>query len=281
MYQNKHIFIYEDKKCETTDDLSQIITLRNPATGKSSRYLLRNNDQELWELNCFTEANRSWFVGESVFSNGKFYIPTKIDPLFLVIPYLVKHCEDKAIPLDHIIVDDDFPHTDKIVKLVCCENQLIQIADVKKAGDILAYKYNESKMLDWLLRKCIRLKQVLMQQRLSSARSQNFIKEEKENEQPEAEVLQYAHGIVSDYLSLELSKKLANIMDFPEEKIGKKRKSTVEVEDNQIKKVKKEGYHETTPIKTVTPVTKKISAKSKALAKAAGGTKGIASFFKK
>ncbi|XP_055543816.1 ribonuclease H2 subunit B isoform X2 [Wyeomyia smithii] len=259
MGQNKHIFILKDQADEAVDDRFEIINLRNPAT----------------------ETNRSWFVDESVHSNGKIYLPTKIDPLFLIIPYLAKQCENRAVPLDHILIDDDFPHTGKITKLLTHENQIVLIADVKKAGNILAYKYNESKILEWLLQKCIRLKQALVHQQIFVARSQNFIKEEKENELPEDEMLQYAHGIISDYLTLELSKKLASVLGFSEEKIYKKRKSTAEIESNQIKKIKKEELHETTPSKTAASGTKKVSAKSKALAKAASQTKSIASFFKK
>ncbi|XP_053695228.1 ribonuclease H2 subunit B [Sabethes cyaneus] len=280
MCENKHFFIFKDQQCKLSDDVLEIVNLRNPATGKSSKYMLQKNEDVIWEISCFAEANRSWFVDESVHSNGKIYLPTRMDPLFLVIPYLVKHCQNKAVPLEHILIDDDFPHTVKIVDSFLHEKQLALIADVKKAGNILAYKYNESKILDWLMQKCIRVKQTLGHQQVFAARSQNFIKEEKENEHPEDEAMHYAHGIISDYLSLELSKKLANILGFSEEKL-KKRKSTAEIESNQIKKIKKEELNETTPAKTANSSTKKVSAKSKALAKAASGTKGIASFFKK
>lgn len=277
MTSNKHFFILKDLAESESDDQLQIITLRNPATGKPTKYLIRNDDQDLYELNCFSEANRSWFINETVCSNGKVFLPTKLDPLFLAIPYLEKNCTGKAVPLDHVLLDDEFPHTSRLVKACSKSGQLALIADEKRAGDIQAYKYNEEKLMDWLRRKCVRLEQALGKERKFS-RSHNFVKEEKENEREAGEMLQYAHGIVSDYLSLEHSKKLSVAVGIPEEKVPNKRKSTAELVVSQIKKIKKEEIHETTPIK---PVEKKVSAKTKALAKAASGTKSISSFFKK
>ncbi|XP_058825538.1 ribonuclease H2 subunit B [Topomyia yanbarensis] len=282
MSLDKHFFIINDQllnDASATNDSLQIVDLRNPATGKPTKYMFHNKGDELYELNCFAETNRSWFINESVCSNGRIYLPSRIDPLFLVIPYLEKNCSSKAIPLEHVLIDDDFPHTEKLVDCVCKGNQLALIADEKKAGNVRAYRYNEEKTLDWLRRKCIILEKALGNES-KSARSLNFIKEEKENDRQEGEMLSYAHGIISDYLSLALSKKLATFIGFSEEKSTNKRKSTAEVDTNQIKKIKKEESIETTPIKSVTAV-KKVSAKSKALAKAASGTKGIASFFKK
>lgn len=278
MTSNKHFFILQDPpKAETQEEELNIVTLRNPASGKSCKYLLRNEDRDLYELCCFSEPNRSWFINETVCSNGKIFLPTRVDPLFLVIPYLAKNCTSKAVPLDHVLVDDEFPHTEKLVKVLSAGAQMALIADEKKAGDIRAYKFNEEKVLDWLKRKCVRLEKALGAER-KFARSHNFVKEEKENEVQKGEMMHYAHGILSDYLSLELSKKLATAIGLPEEKVVNKRKSTVELEVNQIKKIKKEDVHETTPIKSV---DKKVSARSKALAKAATGTKSISSFFKK
>uniref|UniRef100_A0A8D8FE27 Ribonuclease H2 subunit B n=1 Tax=Culex pipiens TaxID=7175 RepID=A0A8D8FE27_CULPI len=279
MTSNKHFFVLQDPlKLESTEEDLNIVTLRNPATGKSCKYLLRNENRDLYELCCFSEPNRSWFINDTVCSNGKIFFPTRVDPLFLVIPYLEKSCTSKAVPLDQFLVDDEFPHTTKLVNVLSAGAQLSMIADEKKAGDIRAYKFNEEKVMDWLKRKCTRLEKALGAER-KFARSHNFVKEEKENEvDVKGEMMHYAHGIISDYLSLELSKKLATAIGLPEEKVVNKRKSTVELEANQIKKIKKEESYETTPIKSV---DKKVSARSKALAKAASGTKSISSFFKK
>lgn len=274
MDTNKHFFILDDHAC---DDEMQILNLRNPATGKATKYLIKSDAQELYELNCFAEKHRSWFINESVCSNGKIFMPSRMDPLFLIIPYLQK--SNQAIPLEDMLVDEEYPHTKKLIGTVLKGGQLCLIADEKSAGSIRAYKYNEEKTLNWLSKKCDRLEAALGSTQ-KFARSQNFVKEEKENEKQDCEMLQYSHGIISDYLSLELSKKLGTFLSLPEEKVQNKRKSTAEIEISQIKKVKKEELNETTPVKKLA-TDKKVSAKSKALAKAASGTKSIANFFNK
>ncbi|XP_058452275.1 ribonuclease H2 subunit B [Malaya genurostris] len=280
MSSNKYFFIVKDRVTDAavTEDFLQIVDFRNPATGKPAKYMLREESIELFELNCFSENNRSWFINESVCSNGQIYLPSRIDPLFLVLPYIEKNCSIKSIPLEHVLIDDEFPHTVKLINFVSRGNQLTLIADEKNVGNIRAYRYNEEKVLNWLREKCVILEKALGKS-VKSACSSNFIKEEKENSYKQNEMLSYAHGIISDYLSLELSNKLASELGVQEEK-SHKRKSTVDVSIQQLKKIKKEESIETTPIKAVAP-TKKVSAKSKALAKAASGTKGIASFFKK
>uniref|UniRef100_A0AAG5DD77 Ribonuclease H2 subunit B n=1 Tax=Anopheles atroparvus TaxID=41427 RepID=A0AAG5DD77_ANOAO len=287
MSSQKFFFIFKDTLVDTGDASLKILSLRNPATKNSSKYLLRRNESKptqsiLYEVNCFNEQHRSWFINESVCSNGKIFIPTPIDPLFLALPYLEEHCSERAVPLDQVLVDEQFPLTSKLVE-VLESSKLSKIADEKRAGEIVAYKYNESKALAWLVAKCQRLSGVVGKQDGSAARSMNYVKEEKENEKEEdaGVALLTAYGILSDYLSLEISRKLATALGFPEdENISKKRKSAIDLESAVVKKIKKEDIHETTPIK-LPAAEKKVSAKTKALAKAASGSKSISSFFKK
>ncbi|XP_050078283.1 ribonuclease H2 subunit B [Anopheles maculipalpis] len=284
MSSNKFFFIFKDSMIESNNVSLSIISLRNPATRNESKYLIRRRAKEstLYEVNCFNEQHRSWFINEAVCSNGKIFLPTPIDPLFLVLPYLVENCSERAVPLDQIIVDGKFPHTSRLTD-VLCPSRMTLVADEKCAGDIHAFKYNETKTLEWLVTKCHRLCKAIGKQEGPAARSLNYIKEEKENETEEDDksTLHTAFGIVADYLSLEFGRKLATALGFPEdENISKKRKSIVDLESAVVKKIKKEDIHETTPIK-LPASEKKVSAKAKALAKAASGSKSISSFFKK
>ncbi|KFB46381.1 AGAP008161-PA-like protein [Anopheles sinensis] len=288
MSSNKFFFVFKDALIDNGDASLNILTLRNPATKNPSKYLLRRSDSKetqsvLYEVNCFNEQHRSWFINETVCSNGKIFIPTPIDPLFLALPYLEEHCSEKAVPLEQVFVDEKFPLTTSVLEDVLESSRISLIADEKRAGDIVAYKYNETKALAWLVAKCQRLSKVVGKQDGPAARSMNLIKEEKENELEEnaSVALQTAYGIVSDYVSLEVGRKLSVALGFPEdENISKKRKSAVDLESAVLKKIKKEDIHETTPIK-LPAAAKKVSAKAKALAKAASGSKSISSFFKK
>uniref|UniRef100_A0A182NUH5 Ribonuclease H2 subunit B n=1 Tax=Anopheles dirus TaxID=7168 RepID=A0A182NUH5_9DIPT len=287
MSSNKFFFILKDSLIESDDASLNVISLRNPATRNQSKYLLRRTAKSnaLYEMNCFNEQNRSWFINESVCSNGKIFLPTPVDPLFLVLPYLIETCSERAVPLEQVLIDDQFPATSSLAD-VLPSSRLCLLADEKRAGTILAYKYNESKTLEWLEARCRRLSKVVSRQEGPAARSLNYVKEEKENEAVDSEenektALLTAYGIISDYLSLELGRKLSAALGFPEdENISKKRKSAADLESAVVKKIKKEEVHNTTPVK-LPAAEKKVSAKAKALAKAASGSKSISSFFKK
>uniref|UniRef100_A0A182JRD5 Ribonuclease H2 subunit B n=1 Tax=Anopheles christyi TaxID=43041 RepID=A0A182JRD5_9DIPT len=280
----KRVMVKYDSLIDSDDANLSIVSLRNPATRNASKYLIRRTSKacNLYEVNCFNEQHRSWFINESVCSNGKIFLPTPIDPLFLVLPYLVEHCSERAVPLDQILIDNKFPSTSHLAEVLPL-GRLSLVADEKRAGSILAFKYNEKKALEWLASKCHRLSKVIGRDEGPSARSLNYIKEEKENETDDDEksTLHTALGIVGDYLSLEFGRKLSVGLGFPEdENISKKRKSAVDLESAVVKRIKKEDHHDTTPIK-LPASEKKVSAKAKALAKAASGSKSISSFFKK
>uniref|UniRef100_A0A182LZ64 Ribonuclease H2 subunit B n=1 Tax=Anopheles culicifacies TaxID=139723 RepID=A0A182LZ64_9DIPT len=284
MSSNKFFFIFKDSIIESDKASLNTVSLRNPATKNETKYLIRCTTEasKLYELNCFNEQHRSWFINESVCSNGKIFLPTPVDPLFLALPYLVEKCSERAVPLEQILIDDSFPATANLTD-VLVPSRVSLLADEKRAGNIVAFKYNETKTLEWLAGKCHRLSKAVGKQEGPAARSLNYIKEEKENETEEDAkgALHTAFGIISDYLSLEFGRKLATALGFPEdENVSKKRKSIVDLESAVVKKIKKEDVHETTPIK-LAATEKKVSAKAKALAKAASGSKSISSFFKK
>lgn len=106
----------------------------------------------------------------------------------------------------------------------------------------------------------------------------------------ENELLSYAFGIVSDYITLDLCEKLSTHLGLEKLKAAApgKRKSLIELENNTLKRVKSEEDFSAVNIETMTPSSplatvheKKTSAKEKRLAKAASGTKSISSFFSK
>lgn len=192
-----------------------------------------------------------------------------------------------------------------------------QIADQKGAESLKAFKYNETKTLNWLTVKCKKLATALKQQNFHiGAKSLNYVKTEKFAEQsqngtynfaifyfvgryikfpffiPENELLSYAFGIISDYIPLDLCEKLSTHLGLEKLKAAApgKRKSLIELENNTLKRVKSQEDFSSanidtamsppsTPLETVQE--KKVSTKEKRLAKAASGTKSISSFFSK
>lgn len=59
-----------------------LITLKHPGTNKKSLFIF-NKQNEIQEVMTFGEPKRSWFINDSVTSNGNLYLSSPIDPLFL------------------------------------------------------------------------------------------------------------------------------------------------------------------------------------------------------
>lgn len=60
-----------------------IITLPHPAYGTASKFCLDDENRNMFEVVTFGEPNRSWFIGETVKSDGSLLILTPINPTYL------------------------------------------------------------------------------------------------------------------------------------------------------------------------------------------------------
>lgn len=257
-------------------------------------YIIQKETKTVFEIMEFGQPHRSWFINETVSSNGKIYLTTLVDGLFLFLPFLQKNCSKHALLFDQAIRDEEFPESSRLLDVVKPE-QISMIADQKGSDDLMAFKYNEDKTLNWLEKKTRVLAKYFKEINMyvgQGAVSATFVKSEKlETATDDLLAVRYAHGIISDYISLELSEKLAKHLNIPDEstEASKKRKSLAELEKPNVKKNKlnldvkseimEESFDENVPMKKV--VEKKVTIKDKALAKAAGGTRSISSFFTK
>ncbi|XP_074032743.1 ribonuclease H2 subunit B [Leptinotarsa decemlineata] len=273
--------------CET--GTPTIVTLRHPKTDDSAKFLVSPRNNTLQEIFTFTDGPRSWFIDESVKSNGTLHLSTPIDPIFLVLPYLRKHCTTRAIPLRQLLIDDEYPETERLLGSSGLE-YLNLVSDRKGDEELLAYKYNEEKTLSWLKKKTSRVAEVIKQKNINvlkgAATSETFI---ESSECDIGDYLRFAHEIISEYLVDDLSEKLLRYLDLSpennENKQGSKRKSEM-IFTNPKKNKVEEGdscLSELKASRDEIKVTKKPiqSAKDKARTKAALGSKTIGSFFKK
>ncbi|XP_055698303.1 ribonuclease H2 subunit B [Phlebotomus papatasi] len=280
--------LFEVREGVETAGQLDVISLKNPSTLKASNYIVSGDGKSITELLQFCQPHRSWFIDESIQADGNVYLTTQIDPLFLILPYLVESCSEMASPLDSFLVDQDFPDIFRLQKIVT-EKQMDRISDLKGNGIVKGFKYNEEKTLDWLTQKCQRVTKVLRDKKIfvgQGAMSATFISPDAINETEDAmNYLTYAFSIVSDYISEDLSGLLKKKLGI-EDKVAAsvKRKSSKTLQDTTGKKVKKENdenaFAETDLVKEKAPEVK-LTTKEKALAKAATGTKSIMSFFKK
>ncbi|KAJ9588628.1 hypothetical protein L9F63_028069, partial [Diploptera punctata] len=220
---NTWVFLLKGEALEVPEGFAgtgtpDMVQLRHPQSGAPAMFLFSPGDGMVQEVLTFSENRRSWFIEESVKSDGKMHLSTPIDPIFLALPYLRK--TSQAMPLDQILKDEEFPETERLLRSTGLKH-LNQVADRKGDEDLNAYKYNEEKTLSWLQRKTERVAEVLKQKGVhvsGGAVSATFVKSGKPDAADAESYLRYAHGIVSEYLTEELSLKLQKYLGLPEDK---------------------------------------------------------------
>ena len=286
---NTWVFLMKGDGLDSTDGgTPDVIKLRHPATNQAAMFVFSPGNFTVQEVLTFDENKRSWFIDDNVKSDGKMHLSTPIDPIFLVLPYLRK--SQQVQPLDQCLWDEDFPET---ARLAQCQNlKLTLIADRKGDESLQAFKFNEEKTLIWLQKKVERVADVLKQKGIhvsQGAISATYVKSTKLENASEMEYLKYAHGIVSEYLSEDLSKKLAQHLNIADETEIKKRKLNSPKENTDEKRPKKDATENESVLKPKTldltksekPQKTTISKKELSRQKAAAGSKSITSFFKK
>lgn len=302
---NTWVFLLKGDAVDLPEGTPDIVQLRHPQSGNPAMFLFSPGDGMVQEVLTFSENRRSWFIEDTVKSDGKMHLSTPIDPIILILPYLRKATH--VMPLDQLLKDDEFPETERLLR-VSGLKQLALVADRKGDEELNAFKYNEEKTLNWLQRKAERVAEILKQKGIhvgSGAMSTTFVKSSKSDNPDQEAYLKYAHGILSEYLAEDLSQQLHQHMGLPEESrpeshSAKRKLAETQVADGnsnvvpaapqpsllsgdspELKKSRTEeaGVLDLTkPEKASKP---SITAKDKARAKAASGSKNIANFFKK
>lgn len=261
-----------------------ITEIRHPRTQKGHLYAFNGDKTCLCEVVCVNDPHSAWFIGNTIESDGRLQMLTPMDPLLLAIPYL--RAAERSVPLDDLLIDDDFTSIGDIIGLLTRE-KLEKIALPKGPTDLNVWQWNEEKALEYLATKINKLKTEIKEKGLTTLdneSSTNYVSSKRKDEsQEEEECLRYAWEFLSDFLSNDLSEKLAKHvklnLNTPMKPVAKKPKL-----DGNVKKENSTG-----PVddfskgnKTATMCNAEpTSAKAKALAKSAKGSKSISSFFGK
>merc|ERR1712198_113192 len=254
----------------------QVIKLRHPRTQKAAMFVYSSDKKQLLELMSFDEGHRSWFIGDTIQSDGTLYITSPGDSSYLILPYLMKATQN--VPLEDLLDDEEFPAVRNLPKLERAQD-LSHIANRKGSADLGVWKYNEESTLSWLERRVERLASILKEKKVptSSGQSFTFVRTMDQTQTIEAyKVL--AHGIVSEYLPDELSQLLHKHLNLPATS-NKKPAATGAENQPPNKKQKVELPSEDYTSKKVDGEKKPVqqTAKAKALAKSATGSKNIMS----
>ncbi|XP_078513502.1 ribonuclease H2 subunit B isoform X1 [Lissotriton helveticus] len=261
--------------------------LRHPCTGEGALFLFADSGQQLFEVKAFNEEYHSWLIDQTVQHDGRLMFATPVDPLFLVLYYLVKtgQAQAKFQPVDQLVVDEEFPKCSMLVKCTRLLKTLHHVTEEKEIGTKKFFKYSKEKTLTWLKKKVEQTKKVLKNSNVcvgGGVQSATYIRSKPGSEAKEEDYLRYAHGLISEYIPQDLSEELSKYLEIPELPIA------VQESQSQSKKRKAEG-----PVEAGDDYTKvnvgdqkskksngKMTAAQKSLAKVdKSGMKSISSFF--
>ncbi|XP_011368629.1 ribonuclease H2 subunit B isoform X2 [Pteropus vampyrus] len=261
------------------------VKLVNPCLGEGALYLFNMCLQQLFEIKVFKEKHRSWFINQSVQSGGLLHIATPMDPLFLLLHYLIKaDKEGKFQPLDQVVVDDMFPNCILLLKLPELEKLLQHVTEQKEIGTRKYYKYSKEKTLKWLEKKVNQTMAALKTNNINvGARVQSaaFFCSHQVSSDKEEDYIRYAHGLISDYIPKELSDDLSKYLKLPETSASLPNPPSKKVKLSDDPVEAKEDYTKfnTKDLKTEKK-NSKMTAAQKALAKVdKSGMKSIDFFF--
>ncbi|XP_038050978.1 ribonuclease H2 subunit B-like [Patiria miniata] len=268
------------------------VKLKHPKTEKSAMFMFSSDGSTVLELLSFKEKHRSWFIDESVQEDGSLMMATPIDPLFLILPYLVKaEKSGKYITLDQILDDADYPQCHRLARCSGASH-LHCISSVRGASDVQAYRYDSDKALDWLKAKVERLAEKLEEKNvhvISGAHSATFVRSSKGNDATKEDYLRYAAGMLSDYITSDHSKQLFSHLGI-KAVAEKKAAETDTASEPPSKKARlstangepEEDYSKNFNGNSTEKPKPKLTAAQRALSKVdKTGMKSIASFFGK
>ncbi|KAM4862960.1 ribonuclease H2 subunit B isoform X3 [Urocitellus parryii] len=88
----QHVFLvpeYLKDASKKTKSGLMFVKLVNPCSGEGAIYLFNMCLHQLFEIKVFKEKHHSWFINQSVQSGGLLHFATPMDPLFLLLHYLI------------------------------------------------------------------------------------------------------------------------------------------------------------------------------------------------
>ncbi|XP_029567909.1 ribonuclease H2 subunit B isoform X2 [Salmo trutta] len=220
---DRWVVVAADSVVETPkkdDSDPTFIRLRNPSTDAASLYLLGSGDVQLYEVKAFNEDFHSWFIGQTVQRDGRLLYVTPMDPLFLLLPYLIKAGkEGKFQPVDQVMMDEDFPACTRLLSCIRSQASLHHVAEEKEVGSVKFQRYSQERTMEWLKKKAERTVKILRKSNISvgeGVKSTTYVRVKQESETQEEDYLRYAHGLISEYISEDLSKALLKHLQLPE-----------------------------------------------------------------
>ncbi|CAE6485364.1 unnamed protein product [Rhizoctonia solani] len=143
------------------------LQLPHPRTGLPALFI--HHGSTILELHNVTpDAPRSWFIGESVVSNGNLLLMTPIDPAFILIPFL-RALDSKAPfkPTDDLLEEAISTYSPpelrkedvvSFMALDCVRKALRQLCETKDVPpDLTVHKPSTERIIDFIKRRIERV----------------------------------------------------------------------------------------------------------------------------
>ena len=172
---NDMVLLFEAQNDEAKHgDKIEFITLLHPKFLSPTVYILQN-DSLFLELQSSTFRRfNSWFINQRVSSNGSLSLGTKVDPRFLVLPYIEHAGNTKFSPIDQIVV-----MAEGCARMPLGNAKtwgLDKICDVKDLDDMGYFiRYSPEKTQSWLQGKVRSLFKLLAKKRTKKVKSSTTV----------------------------------------------------------------------------------------------------------
>ncbi|CAH1780937.1 unnamed protein product [Owenia fusiformis] len=282
--QNQWVFMLPDDVIKTdgnNDSKHALCKLKHPKTEKSAYYLFTNENTDSYEVIALKEDFRSWFIGQDVVQDGSVYTCTPVDPLFLVLPYMVNASKnDKYMQLDQIVRDENYPECTRLC--TCSQGKDLKlIADIKGDDDLKVYRYNKERTLSWLKTKVEKTSKILEKKKIHVTRgAQCDTYVQATNTAQKDDYIRYAYGLISEYVHPELAKDLKDHLGIVDPVVTPDPEKPPPSKRAKLDKSEPAEDYFTGNTGLVKKETKKLTQAQKKLSKVdKSGMKSISSFF--
>uniref|UniRef100_A0A6G1S9F5 Ribonuclease H2 subunit B n=1 Tax=Aceria tosichella TaxID=561515 RepID=A0A6G1S9F5_9ACAR len=172
------------------------VTLPNPRDGKPQHFLCDEENLSLYEIIKFSEKYRAWLIDNMLCPAGDFSMLTKMDPLFVFVPILMKLAHGRFRPL-HDICQEFATDRREFSALECALSPYIywpSICDTQDIDGELFVKFSETKTIDWLVKKHDKL--------------MGQLRTELGDKASKATIISQANDLISDYIPESLCDKM-------------------------------------------------------------------------
>eukprot|EP00890_Picochlorum_soloecismus_P002339 jgi/Picsp_1/3105/NSC_05946-R1_ribonuclease h2 subunit b len=253
----------EQPDVEQENGRSFLISLIN-AKGEDQEYLIGNGC--IQECNGVKKTWSSWFVNDSVISDGTLYLWTPVHVVFILLPALEKaQKQGMFCSLDHVVdlLQGKNGEQHSVLGVVNSKQEDIkQVCEWKENGGKLFFKLDDAKLLDWLSR------------RVDVIKSHLETNDETFKALDSQALSAYAIGILSEYLNDEWTDALcAKVgVEKPGVQADAVAKRDADLDRPEAKKPRVDA-------KAMQKKAKQQEAKAKQMAQDAKGMKKLSSFF--